>query len=88
MSNSPLRNIDEAYFCAMVKQFRNYGHDYTSGMMPMYFKSTVNLEIIIYAIPTQTVDGMKVLIDGCGLVLLNGLYLGCSFETFPNDYGI
>lgn len=86
--NSPLHDIDEAYCHVLTESFRNYKYGYARTTMAVYFSTTPVPESNAYPTAVNNLDGMKLLKDGCCMVMLDERHRSHFVEMLSDIYGV
>lgn len=86
--NSPLRDIDEAYYRGLTASFWNQRDDYAGGLLVVYVFSTGNTYGAMYGTIVPNIDGTKLRKDGYCMVLLDGPFRRCSIILVKGEDGL
>lgn len=68
--SNPTHDTDESHFSVPDEPFRNYNHQYASGLIKVFFSSTINSKRAAFAIPVNNVDFRSLLKDGYCMVVI------------------
>lgn len=85
--NKPLRNIDEAYCCALAESFHAYNCYCARGLMNAYFPSTVNPKSAANQNDVHNIDLNKLLKESLCMVMLDWCHQRSSVQILEDKNG-
>lgn len=85
-ANNSFCHTDESQCCVLAKLFHKYSYGRGGKMIIVYLLTIISPEGAIYTTMVHTVNGMKMLKDCYGMVMLYGRHQCRSFEMLRNNY--